>query len=76
MAKKLFRVSITYYAAADDAASAVQSVDIDRSAVAVDDVTEITYAGEIDPEWAGCFPFGADADDDRTCAEYFEEVVK
>lgn len=71
MGEKLYRITITYFAVADSAMEAAQMVAIDRSAVTVDEETEITSVDEIDPEWLGAVPFGAD--DDRTCKQYFPE---
>ena len=74
MGEKLYRITITYFAVADSAMEAAQMVAIDRSAVTVDEETEITSVDEIDPEWLGAIPFGAG--DERTCKQYFSEETE
>lgn len=66
--KKLFRVTATWYIAADDENEAAY-IQPDLTASDVD-AEEVTDAGEIDYNWTNCFPFGDT--DGLICKEYVE----
>lgn len=65
--KKLYRVNVTYYVAAEDEDEA-RHIQPDLTASDID-ADELGPGDAFDPEWIDAIPFGETGD--RTCLDYF-----